>query len=142
MTDQEKASQSGVHHATVRGARASLAKKEISGESFEAVLAGDLSLEEARELGRNAGPGGPAVRADKTDRSRECMCGCGRTTNGRFAMGHDARVKSWIVKAVRTGTLDELSEEIQQYADERDLIRQTQERMAAEEQTKAKAKEE
>ncbi len=37
------------------------------------------------------------------------------------------------MKAVREGTLDELSEEIQGYAAERDLIRQTQERMAAEE---------
>ncbi|MDP9487994.1 MAG: hypothetical protein M3Q49_19760, partial [Actinomycetota bacterium] len=64
-------------NATKRGADMSLARKEISPDSHRAVLAGDLSLEEARSLGRNAGPSGPAVRVDKNDRSRDCLCGCG-----------------------------------------------------------------
>ncbi len=123
-----------VHHQTKKGADLALAKKAISPDSHKAIHEGRISLEEARELGREGSPFAPAKKAaDKNDRSRLCMCQCGRETRGRFATGHDARVKGWIVKAVREGTLDELSEEIQGYAAERDLIRQTQERMAAEE---------
>ncbi len=122
-----------VHHQTRKAADTSLAKRAISPDSHKAVLAGDLSLEEARELGREGSPFAPAPKTADNDRTRLCMCQCGRETRGRFAMGHDARVKGWIVKAVREGTLGELTEEIQGYAAERDLVRQTQERMAAEE---------
>ncbi|MDP9477976.1 MAG: hypothetical protein M3R38_20225 [Actinomycetota bacterium] len=127
-----------VHHQTKKGADLALAKKAISPDSHRAIHEGRISLEEARELGREGSPFGPAPKtADKNDRTRSCMCGCNRETRGRFAAGHDARVKGWIVKAVREGTLDELSEEIQGYAAERDLIRQTRERMAEEDRRRA-----
>ncbi len=134
MTEQENTQANAVHGNTKKAADLALAKRAISPDSHKAVHEGRISLEEARELGREGSPFGPAKKTvAKNDRSRSCMCGCGRETRGRFATGHDARVKGWIVKAVREGTLDELSEEIQGYAAERDLIRQTQERMAAEE---------
>lgn len=137
MTDHEKANQNGVHHATVRGARASLAKKEISSESFEAFLAGDLSLDEARELGRNAGPGGPAVRVDKTDRSRECMCGCGRDTRGRFAMGHDQVLLKHAYEYLK-GERELTGEQLTYVRDETDKLERAKARVEREE---AKAKE-
>jgi hypothetical protein len=40
-----------VHHQTERAADMALAKKQISQESYEAVLAGTLTLAEARKLG-------------------------------------------------------------------------------------------
>jgi hypothetical protein len=45
-----------VHHQTERGARIALAKKQISRASYEAILRGELSLVQARELGRDRGP--------------------------------------------------------------------------------------
>jgi hypothetical protein len=45
-----------VHHQTERGARIALDKKQISQESYEAILQGELSLAEARELGRDRWP--------------------------------------------------------------------------------------
>lgn len=134
------------HWRTVKAADTALMKATISQESHAAILAGRISLDEGRALGREAGPDGPAGQSakkatgkptSKKDRSRSCMCGCGRETKGRFAMGHDARVKGWIVKAVREGTFDQLSEEIQAYAAERDLVRQTEQRMADEQAKKA-----
>lgn len=41
-----------VHHQTERGARIALARKQITQESYEATLRGELSLVQARELGR------------------------------------------------------------------------------------------
>jgi hypothetical protein len=45
-----------VHHNTGKAADIALAKKQISQESYEAVLAGTLTLAEAKELGRDRGP--------------------------------------------------------------------------------------
>ena len=146
MTDAERGKANGVSPNTIRAARNSIAKQQISGESFEKVLDGEMTIAEARAAGRDEPKtAGPAVRANKKDRSRKCMCGvCGLTTKGgRFIPGHDQRVKGMIAKAVRGGTFDQLSEEIQGYAAERGLVEATQERMAAEEikrQEKAKAK--
>ena len=107
-----------VHHQTRRGADLALAKRLISRKSYDAVLAGEISLQRAKELGRSGTPtdtpddrSGPASvtgtsgrvspdaatdappqptsRTSKSDRSRGCMCGCSRETKGRFAMGHD-----------------------------------------------------
>ncbi len=133
-TQQENTTTEGtVHGNTKKAADMSLAKKAISPDSHRAVHEGRISLDEARELGREGSPFAPAPKSvSKNDRTRLCMCRCGRETRGRFATGHDARVKGWIVRAVREGTLDELSEEIQEYAAERDLVRQTRERMVEE----------
>ncbi|PLS84078.1 MAG: hypothetical protein CYG60_19850 [Actinobacteria bacterium] len=84
-----------VHHQTKKSADLALAKKAISPDSHRAVLAGDLSLEEARSLGRNAGPAGPAVRVNKNDRtptSTPCLCGCGELVPRNFKAGHDMRM--------------------------------------------------
>jgi hypothetical protein len=99
-----------VHHQTERGARIALAKKQISQASYEAVLAGTLSLAQAKELGCEGGPeaatsrGGsgagteqhpqdrerplegvgippqPTSRISKDDATQECWCGCGEQT--------------------------------------------------------------
>jgi hypothetical protein len=52
-----------VHHQTERGARIALAKKLISQESYEAVLAGTLSLAQAKELGGEGAPGARTSRS-------------------------------------------------------------------------------
>ncbi len=92
-----------VHHQTRKAADMSLAKKAISPDSHRAVLAGDLSLEEARELGRKGSPFGPTLKtADKNDRSRDCLCGCeNQTSGGRFRPGHDMRMVTFAKEYVR-----------------------------------------
>ena len=133
-TNTEEQENTRVDGRTTRAADTALAKRAISPDSHKAVHEGRITLEEARELGREGSPYGPSPKTvSKNDRTRLCMCGCSRETRGRFATGHDARVKGWIVRAVREGTLDELTDEQRAYAEERDLVRQTQERMEAEE---------
>jgi hypothetical protein len=71
--------QTKVHHQTERGARIALAKKQITQESYEAILAGTLTLAEARKLGRDRGPDdtgrpssgpGTAIESTRGDRER------------------------------------------------------------------------
>ena len=132
-TPETTTTEATVHGNTKKAADTALAKRAISPDSHRAVHEGRISLEKARELGREGSPYGPAPKTvSKNDRTRLCMCQCGRETRGRFATGHDARVKGWIVKAVRDGALGELTDEQRAYAEERNLVRQTQERMAAE----------
>ena len=101
-TPQETTTEATIHPMTRKAVDASLAKKAISPDSHKAVLAGELSLEEARSLGRNAGPSGPAVRVDKNDRSRSCLCGCqGTSKTGRFVAGHDQRMVTYAKEYVR-----------------------------------------
>ncbi len=52
-----------MHHQTERGARIALAKKQISRESYEAILRGELSLADGKALGRGRGPGTPGGRS-------------------------------------------------------------------------------
>ncbi len=92
-----------VHHATKRGADMSLARKEISPDSHKAVHEGRISLEEARELGREGSPFGPAPKTtSKNDRSRPCLCACGEVSKaGRFRPGHDMRMVTFAKEYVR-----------------------------------------
>ena len=119
-----------VHHQTRKAADISLAKRRISPASYRAVLAGEITLQAARDLGRDRGPddtgrasGGPGTatgrvrsasaedgtdtppqpvsRISKNDRSRECMCGCDRTTHGRFSPGHDQRLLKYAYEYVK-----------------------------------------
>jgi hypothetical protein len=103
-----------VHHQTERGARIAIAKRQISRASYEAVLAGTLTLAEARELGRNRGPddtgqaSGGHEEARKTPREgrtpRRCMCSCGgMTKGGAFLPGHDARLRAELVAQIKKG---------------------------------------
>ena len=146
MTEQnqeqtaETQEQPRVHGSTRKAADMDLAKKAISPDSHRAIYEGRITLEEARQLGREGSPFGPAKKiVSKNDRTQECWCGvCGQQTSPgrRFRAGHDQRAKGMIVKAVREGTLDRLSEKLQEYAAERDLVRQTEQRMADEEAKK------
>ncbi len=134
------------HHATVKGARNSLARKEISQESYAAVLRGELSLEAARELGRDRGPDdtsgaseGPGT-ATGTPRSasagvtdapqdthRSCLCGCGqrpKSPKSLFVPGHDARLHGELKRQLRTDPLlrsEKFTAEQRRYAVERGL---------------------
>jgi len=140
MTPEERDPK--VHHQTARGARLALARKEISQESYRAVLASEITLRQAKELGRDRGPDGagrasggreetrtgsrsasaedgadrppqPVSRISKDDRSRACMCGCGRATAGVFAQGHDMRMFQVAREHLTEGR--ELTEEQREY---------------------------
>jgi hypothetical protein len=130
-----------VHHQIERGARIALAKKQISRASYEAVLAGTLTLPEARELGRDRGPddtgqgsGGQgtvteiprSVSAGATQRGAYCLCGCGETTRGgRFKPGHDARLHGEFKRNLERDPLlrnERFNDEQRAYAKERGLI--------------------
>jgi hypothetical protein len=135
-----------VHHQTKRAADMSLAKKQISPDSHRAVIAGDLFLDEARELGRDAGPGGPVVRVNKADRSRECLCSCGnRTKGGRFVPGHDMRLVTYAKEYVRGER--ELTPEQMEYVEQSGKLERVREQVAKEQakeqaRVQKKAKEE
>ncbi len=103
-----------VHHATKRGADMSLARKEISPDSHKAVHEGRISLEEARELGREGSPFGPAPKTtSKNDRSRPCLCACGEVSKaGRFKPGHDQRMVT-LAKAHVRGEADLTDEQME-----------------------------
>jgi hypothetical protein len=104
---------------TKRAADIALAKRTISRASHDAVLAGRIGITEAKAMGRDSAPAAdatdgpgtttqisrsasaedgadtppqPVSRISNNDRTRACMCGCGRTTRGRFAIGHDQRL--------------------------------------------------
>jgi hypothetical protein len=101
---------SKVHGNTKKAADMALAKRLISRSSHEAILAGKLSLDRAKELGREGGPEArtirsgreeaterppegrerpqedagatprPTSRISKDDATQECWCGCGEQT--------------------------------------------------------------
>ncbi len=104
---------------TKRALDMAIAKKQISRASYDAVLAGTLSLAEAKALGRERGPdttqasGGPGSatgqpsagspqdtppqpvsRISKDDTLSPCLCGCGELVARRFKPGHDMRMIS------------------------------------------------
>jgi hypothetical protein len=134
-----------VHHQTERGARIALAKKQISRASYEAVLAGTITLGEAKELGREGGPeaatsrGGSGVATEGPRKGRErpqadtgalrtCLCGCGESVRGkksRFRPGHDARLHGELKRNLEKDPLlrnERFTEEQRAYAKERKLI--------------------
>lgn len=101
MSEQHNAQ---VHHATRKAADISLAKKVISPDSHQAILEGRIGLDRARELGRNAGPGGPAVRVnmnDHTPTTTPCLCGCRELVPRTFKAGHDQRLVTYAKQYVR-----------------------------------------
>jgi hypothetical protein len=139
-----------VHHMTAKGARVALAEEQISRASYEAILAGTLSLAEARELGRDRGPddtgqagNGPGTATEtprkarehpqersqeSTDIPRPCLCGCGESVRGkksRFRPGHDARLHGELKRNLEKDPLlrnERFSDEQRAYARERGLI--------------------
>jgi hypothetical protein len=135
-----------VHHQTERGARIALPKKQISRASYEAVLAGTLSLARARELERDQGPedtgqasDGPETATETPRKGRErsqegtgaprmCLCGCGEPVRGkksRFRPGHDARIHSELKRNLEKDPLlrnERFNEAQREYARERGLV--------------------
>ena len=112
-----------VHHNTRKAAELALAKRLISRSSYEAILRGELSLAEAKELGPDRGPhdtgqasGGPGTATETPRRSRtprRCMCSCGgMTKGGRFLPGHDAILRSELVAQIKKGDVLLRSERI------------------------------
>jgi hypothetical protein len=108
MIEEERDPQ--VRHQTVRGARNALAHRLISQESYRAVLRGELSLADAKAIGRDgvpatdttegrSGPGTagtpargasgdapdtppqPGSRISKDDTRQFCWCGCEQLTS-------------------------------------------------------------
>lgn len=142
MTQEQKttnpettSTEATVHHATRRGADTALAKRAISSDSHRAVLAGELSLEEARGLGRNASPAGPAVRVNKNDRTRSCIACGGTTKGGRFHPGCDAKMYR-IAREALAGER-ELTEEQAEYLETSGKMTQVVEKAKAEDRRKA-----
>ena len=125
------------HHATRKGADMSLARKEISSDSHNAVLAGELSLEEARFLGRNAGPSGPTVRVDKNDRpptKTPCLCGCGEFVARSFKAGHDMRMHRIAREHLTEGR--KLSKEQRDYLETSGKLERTKRKVSEEKRRK------
>ncbi len=101
-TATTEATEQKIDGRTKRALDTAIAKKQVSQESYRAVLEGRIDLKAAKDLGRNAGPSGPAVRVDKNDRSRDCLCGCeNQTSGGRFRPGHDMRMVTFAKQYVR-----------------------------------------
>lgn len=121
---------------TKRALDTAIAKRQVSQESYRAVEEGRLSLAEARDLGRNAGPDGPAVRADKDDRSRPCLA-CGETvpTGNRFHQGCDMKMHRLATEYVRGER--ELEPEQLEYVQESGKLEKARERVLAEDHAAA-----
>ena len=114
-----------VHPQTRRASRLAFARNRISQESCTAVLAGEITLQRAKELGPNRTPDG--LQKPSKLRKREphpCQCGCGGTTSGgRFLPGHQARLLGIIKRQLRADPiLAGLTEEQRAYARERNLL--------------------
>ena len=126
-----------VHHMTMKGARNALAHRLISQDSYRAVLRGELSLPDAKSLGRDRGPEipGPNSGQDegrKTSRKgrapRACLCGCGRwprSPRSLFVQGHDAILRSELAAQIKKGDVllrsERITHEQHRYAVERGL---------------------
>lgn len=134
-----------VHHNTRKAADTALAKRLISRSSHEAVLAGTLTLAEAKELGHEVGPDAPTSRGGSgaaTERPpegrerpqedagalRACLCGCRepvRGKNSRFLPGHDMRLFGELKRNLEKDPLlrnERFTDEQKAYAKERKLI--------------------
>jgi len=141
-----------IHHNTRKATDISLAKRQISPASHRAVLAGEITLQAARDLGRDGappaadatdGPGTatqisressgtddahtpprPVSRISKDDKTQECWCGCEELTspNRKWRPGHDQRAKGIIRRAIKEGKVGELSPQLRDYGAERGLL--------------------
>ena len=135
-SEQVEQEQPKVHHQTKRAADLALSKKVISPDSHKAILAGELGLEAAKELGREGSPYGPVVRVNKNDRGRDCLCGCGlRTRGGRFRTGHDQRLVRLAKRYVRGEV--EPNEEQLEYVEQSGKLERAKAQVAKEDQRKA-----
>ena len=124
------------HHKTRKAADISLAKRKISPASYRAVLAGEITLQAARDLGWDKGPDdtsdaddGPRQASEQPREGRTprpCLCSCGGTTKGgRFLPGHDAKLRSELMAQIKKGDVllrsARITPEQRRYAVERGL---------------------
>lgn len=127
-----------VNGNTKLGADLALKRRAISQESHATVLAGKLGLQEAKDLGKNAGPDGPVKptsRISKDDRTPEpCMCGCGwrpKRPGSRWIPGHDQRAVRW-ANAVARGEDVGLTDEQREYIEQSGKLERAHRRIAEE----------
>jgi len=119
-----------VHHMTIKGARNALAHRLISQDSYRSVLRGELTLADAKSLGRNRGPNTPApVKVqEKPPEPTPCLCGCGlrpKSPRSRFVQGHDHRLYGELKRNLGNDPLlrnERFSARQRQYAVERGLV--------------------
>ena len=130
---------------TKRALDMAIARKQVSQESYRAVLAGTLTLQEAKAIGRDGTPatdatgssGGPGTGTEIPGRggtedpdapARRCLCGCGQVPRGkksRFVQGHDSRLHADIKRNLEKDPLlrnERFTDAQRAYARERGLI--------------------
>ena len=122
---------------TKRALDMAIARKQVSQESYHAVLAGRITLQEAKAIGRDGAPATDATgdtsgreepRTGPRERRqpRSCLCSCGGTTRGgRFLPGHDARLHGELKRNLEKDPLlrnERFTEEQRAYAKERGLL--------------------
>lgn len=73
--------------------------KEVTGMNAELEM-------QARRLGLD--PEEVALEAEALVKDGLCWCGCGLPTSARFAIGHDAKLKSRIIRMFKTGDPEQL----------------------------------
>ena len=69
-------------------------------------------------------PPRPVSRLSKDDTRQLCWCGCEELTSPgkRWKPGHDQRAKGIIRRALKEGKVEELSPQLKDYGEERELI--------------------
>ena len=121
---------------TKRALDMAIARKQVSQESYHAVLAGEITLQRAKELGRDRGPDDISVASDAPGRAssgprkgrqpQRCLCSCGGwTKGGTFLPGHDARLHGELKRNLVKDPLlrnERFTDEQKAYARERGLI--------------------
>ncbi len=138
MTEQKK-----IDGRTKRAADLALMKRTISRASYDAILAGTLTLAEARLLGRDRGPNVPedisgprtapegarsASAEDHQDTPplKTCLCGCGEPVSRTFRPGHDSRLRSELMAQIKKGDVllrsERITDEQRQFALRHGLI--------------------
>jgi hypothetical protein len=109
--------------------------KQVSQESYRAVLAGKITLQRAKELGRSGAPTDTPQASDGRGRAssgpregrrpRPCIACGGMTKGGRFHPGCDQKLFGELKRNLQNDPLlrnERFSEEQKAYARERGLI--------------------
>ena len=131
MTEQKR-----IDGRTRRAADIALAKRSISRASYDALLASEITLQQAKELGRDRGPADTGQASSGQEEARtgpregrtpqRCLCSCGGTTKGgRFLPGHDAGLHGELKRNLENDPLlrnERFTDEQKAYARERGLI--------------------
>lgn len=141
MTEQEK-----LDGRTKRALDMAIARKQVSQESYHAVMRGELSLADAKAIGRDgtpttgatqgqSGPGTATGAARSvsaggmqggTDSPRTCLCGCREPVTRTFRPGHDAKLRSELAAQIKKGDVllrsDRITDQQREFAVRHGLI--------------------